>query len=70
MSEVTENESGRAALDYMRDLGTRARAASKPMATQPAGRRRTRRLPCFRAFSSSGLKKSRPSTVKTLRQRS
>lgn len=32
MSEVTENESGRAALDYMRDLGTRARAASKPMA--------------------------------------
>lgn len=69
MSEVTENESGRAALDYMRDLGTRARAASKPMAAA-AGRRRTRRLPCFRAFSSSGLKKSRPSTVKTLRQRS
>lgn len=32
MSEVTENESGRAAVDYMRDLGTRARAASKPMA--------------------------------------
>ena len=59
MSEVTENESGRAALDYMRDLGTRARAASKPMAL-PAGRRKIRRLPRFRAFSSSGLKKSRP----------